>query len=566
MNYRWIYRQGLNESTIEILEQELKIPKSLATVLVARGVNSIEEAKDFFDPALQDIHDPFLMDDMDKAVNRILQAVKNQELIWIHGDYDVDGTSSTAMMLQFLREIGAQAEFYIPDRFIEGYGLSLYSMNRAKEMGASVVLCVDVGITSFEPLEYAKDIGLDAIVCDHHEPADGVPAAYAILDPLKPGCNYPFKHLSASGVAFKLVQAVAKTLGNEASAFKYLDYVAIASAADMVPLVGENRILTKFGLELLNRSPRAGLKGLIDCTGLKIGHLNTSSIIYNLAPLINAAGRLGDAKRSVRMMIQEDPISAFRIAQKLERENIRRRAIDEQTFEEAIPLADAMIADPNTRSLVLHAKHWHAGVIGIVASRLVDRYHLPTVLLTSIDHMAKGSARSISNFDVHTALKTCEHLLDEFGGHKHAAGLSLSETKIVEFRKMFNEIAKSKLTTDMTQPEILIDAELKLNELSPNFLITLQKFAPFGYDNFKPIFFSKGVTAANGAKVVGSNHLKFRAYQSHFAIDAIGYNLGQKLDVCNSGKPFSIVYNIEESTYNGHTSIQLRLRDLMFDE
>lgn len=566
LNYRWIIKQKPDESTIEILEQELKIPKSLATVLVSRGINTVEEARNFFEPKLSDIHDPYLMDGMDRAVERILRAVDNKELIWVHGDYDVDGTSSTSMMFQFIKQIGGVVEYYIPDRFIEGYGLSLYSMNRAKEMGATVVLSVDVGITSFEPLEYARDIGLDAIVCDHHEPGDGVPIAYTILDPLKPHCNYPFKHLAASGVAFKLIQALAIRLGMEEKAFEYLDYVAIASAADMVPLVGENRILTRFGLELLNRSPRPGLKGLIDCTGLKLGHINTSSIVYNLAPLINAAGRLGDAKRSVRMMIQQDPIDAFRIAQKLERENIRRRAIDEQTFEEAIPLADEMVADPNTRALVLHAKHWHAGVIGIVASRLVDRYHLPTVLLTSIDHMAKGSARSISNFDVHTALKSCEHLLDEFGGHKHAAGLSLSETKIPEFRKLFNSIAQSKLTTDMTQPEIQIDAELKLNELSPGFMNTLQKFAPFGFENFKPIFFSKGVTAANGAKVVGSNHLKFRAYQSHFVIDAIGYNLGHKLDICNSGRPFSIVYNIEESNYNGHNSIQLRLKDLRYED
>jgi single-stranded-DNA-specific exonuclease len=566
LNNLWTFRQEKNEGTIEILERKLKIPRSLATVLVARGIDSIEEAKNFFDPSEDGIHDPYLMDGMDIAVERILRAVANKELVWIHGDYDVDGTSSTSLMLQFLREIGGNVEFYIPDRFLEGYGLSIYSMNRAKELGASVVVSVDVGITSYEPLAHGKEIGLDAIVCDHHEPGDELPDAYAILDPLKPNCKYPFKHLAATGVAFKFIQAIAMKIGKPKLADKYLDYVAVASAADMVPLVGENRILTKLGLELINSKPRPGLKGLIDCTGMKLGHINTSSIVYGLAPLINAAGRLGDAKRSVNMMIQEDSIDAFRIAQKLERENIRRRAIDEQTFEETIPMADKLVADPNTRALVLHAPHWHAGVIGIVASRLVDRYHLPTVLLTSIDHMAKGSARSINSFDVHSALKTCEYLLDEFGGHKHAAGLSLSETKIPEFREKFNEIAREKLSKNMTQPEIMIDAELKLNELSPNFLTTLQKFAPFGYENFKPIFYSKGVTSANGVKVVGSNHLKFRAYQSHFVIDAIGYNLGHKIDVCTAGKPFSIVYNIEESNYNGHNIVQLRIKDLRIEE
>lgn len=565
MDNLWILKKEADDSTIHILENELKIPASLATVLVNRGIKSVEEAKEFFDPAVSGIHNPFLMDNMQEAVDRILIAVANDELVWIHGDYDVDGTSSTSLMYLFLREIGGRAEYYIPDRFLEGYGLSIYSMNKAKELGATVIVCVDVGITSIEPLEYAKEIGLDAIICDHHEPTDALPTAYAILDPLKPGDNYPFKHLSATGVAFKLIQAIAQKIGKPEIAMKYLDYVAIASAADMVPLIGENRILTKIGLELLNAKPRPGIKGLLDCTGIKLGHINTSNIIFSLAPLINAAGRLGDAKRSVKMMVQEDEIEAFRIAQKLERENIRRRAIDEQTFEETIPMADRMVANEDTRALVLHAPHWHAGVIGIVASRLVERYQLPTVLLTSIDNMAKGSARSTNNFDVHSALKACEHLLDEYGGHKHAAGLSLSETKITEFRRLFNELAKKKISKNRIQPEIQIDAELKLNELSPNFLTTLQKFAPFGYDNQKPFFYSKGVTSANGVKVVGSNHLKFRAYQSHFVIDAIGYNLGHKIDVCNSGKPFSIVYNIEESNYNGHNMIQLRIKDVRPD-
>ncbi|MDD3125954.1 MAG: single-stranded-DNA-specific exonuclease RecJ [Candidatus Kapabacteria bacterium] len=562
MNNIWIFKEEADERTIDILEKKLEIPRSLANVLVSRGIRTIEQARAFFDFDTRGINDPFLMHDMQKAVDRLLLAVKNHELVWVHGDYDVDGTSSTAMMTQFLREIGGSAEYYIPDRFLEGYGLSVYSMDKAKAAGATIVVSVDVGITSIEPLKYAKEIGIDTIVCDHHEPCSDVPDAFAILDPLKPGCNYPFKYLAATGVTFKLVQAMATTIGKPELAHKYLDYVAIASAADMVPLVGENRIMTKMGLDIINSKPRPGLKGLIDCTGMKMGCINTSSIIYGLAPLINAAGRLGDAKRSVKMMLQSDPVDAFRIAQKLERENIRRRAIDEQTFEETIQMADKIIAEEETRGLVLHAPHWHAGVIGIVASRLVDRYHMPTVLLTSIDHVAKGSARSPSNYDIHAALKSCEYLLDEYGGHKHAAGLSLQENKVAEFRRQFNRLAIEKLSKTTTTPEIVIDAELKLNELSPTFIAMLQKFAPFGYENHKPYFYSKGVTLANGVKVVGSNHLKFRAYQSHFVIDAIGYNLGHKIDVCSGGKPFSIVYNIEESNYNGHSIIQLRIKDL----
>lgn len=565
MNNIWTFRKEADDNTIDILEKKLKIPRSLASVLVSRGIKTVADAKAFFEYDPKAICDPFLMDDMQKAAERIVRAVKKRELVWVHGDYDVDGTLSTALMVQFIRGLGGQVEYHIPDRFLEGYGLSLFSVSKAKNAGAKLIVTVDVGITSIEPLQYAKEIGLDTIVCDHHEPGEEMPEAYAILDPLKPGCKYPFKYLAATGVAYKLIQAVSILMGQPDMALKFLDLVAIASAADMVPLIGENRVLTKMGLDIINTNPRPGLKGLIDCTGMKVGFINTSSISYGLAPLINAAGRLGDAKRSVKMMIQEDPVDAFRIAQKLERENIRRRAIDEQTFEEAVPMAEKLMSETETRGLVLHAPHWHAGVIGIVASRLVDKYHIPTVLLTSIDHMAKGSARSTNNYDIHAALKSCEHLLDEYGGHKHAAGLSLSENKIEEFRELFNKVAIEKLSKENIKPEIVIDSELKFNELSPSFISVLRKFAPFGYENHKPFFYSKDVTCANGVKIVGSNHLKFRAYQSHFVIDAIGYNLGNKIDICSSGKPFSIVYNIEESNYNGHSILQLRIKDLRIE-
>jgi single-stranded-DNA-specific exonuclease len=563
VEYRWTLRRKPDESTIQNLTSSLKIPKSLAVVLYGRGVSNHDEALEFFEPSLDNIHDPFLMDGMDIAVDRIIKAVKNNEQIWIHGDYDVDGTASTAIMLQFLREIGAHVHYYIPDRFIEGYGLSINSIKKAKRKGCSLLITVDVGITSYEPLRFAERIGMDALVCDHHEPGDHLPNVLTILDPIKGFCNYPFKHLAACGVAFKLIQGLATRLGFPERAFDYIDYVAVASAADMVPLIGENRTLAYYGLQKLNSEPRPGFKGLIDCT--QPGAINTSSIIYNLAPLINAAGRLGDARRSVEMMISKDPVASFRIAQKLEQENRRRRLFDEKTFEESVPIAEELIAKRNSKVLVIHAPNWHAGVIGIVASRLVDRFNLPTVLLTTIDKLAKGSARSIHNFDIHGALKSAQHLLTEFGGHKHAAGLSMKEKHIDEFRDILEDYANNQISNEMLVPEILIDAELKLYELSPQFLSVLNKFAPYGYDNYKPIFFSRGVTAANGCRIVGKNHLKFRAYQS-FEIDAIGYNLGHKIDVCQSGKPFQIVYNIEENTFNGHTTPQLRIKDIRPDE
>lgn len=566
MNYRWTFRQASDESTITKLASSMKIPKSLAGSLAARGVNSSEEAKDFFEPQLEKIHDPFLMDGMDVAVERILKAVRDGEKIWIHGDYDVDGTSSTALTLQFLREIGGKADYYIPDRFHEGYGLSEASIKRGLEVGASLFMTVDVGITSFEAIDYANLLDLDLIICDHHEPGESLPEVLAILDPIKGNCNYPFKSLAACGVAFKLIQGIAKARGDESKVYKYLDYVAIASAADMVPLIGENRVMSRFGLDIMNKNPRPGFKGLLYCTGLKQGAITASNIVYALAPLINAAGRLGDAKRSVEMMIQQDEVAAFRIAQELEQENRRRRAYDELTFEEAIPIAEELLENKDRRALVIHKPTWHAGVIGIVASRLVDKFRVPTVLLTTIENRAKGSARSINQFDIHSALKSCSHLLTEFGGHKHAAGLSLKEENIAEFRELFDGIAGKSISQEMLLPEIQVDAELKFLDLSPKFLKILKKFAPYGYENYRPVFFSKGVTAANGVKIVGSNHLKFRAYQHHFVIDAIGYNLADKIRICKSGKPFSIVYNIEENNYNGRQTLQLKIKDIRPDE
>ncbi len=565
MNYRWTFRKTKDDDTIHKLAKTLKIPKTLAHVLSARGVDTVEDAVKFFHPGIRDLYDPFRLKNMEKAVDRILKAIENEEIIWIHGDYDVDGTASTSMVMLFLKEIGAKVDYYIPDRFDEGYGLSVKSISEAQRRGASLILTVDVGITSYVAIDYANKTKVDCIICDHHEPGEKIPDVFAIVDPLQPGCDYPFNHLAACGVAFKLIQALSIKLGVPDKPYSYLDFVAIASAADMVPLVDENRVLVHFGLKQLNHSPRPGLKGLIECTNLKLGQIATSNIIYALAPLINAAGRMGDALRSVDMMTQKNEIQAFRIAQQLEQENRRRRVYDEQTFEESIPLAKIQIKDFDRRSLVLHQPHWHAGIIGIVASRLVDKFNLPTVLLTTIDGMAKGSARSINNFDIHSALKKCSEFLIEFGGHKHAAGLSLPEENIEPFREKFDKLARENITKEMLVPEILIDAELKLNQLSPGFLSYLNKFAPYGFENNKPIFFSRGVTSANGVKIVGNSNLKFRAFQSNFVIDAIGYGLADKLKYCSGGKSFSIVYNLEINTFNGQRTPQLCIKDIRPD-
>jgi single-stranded-DNA-specific exonuclease len=562
LNYRWTFRQYYDEETVHNLAKNLNIPKSLAHVLATRGLESKKDAETFFKPSLEHLHDPFIMEDMEKAVERVLDAVRRQELIWVHGDYDVDGTASTSMVCQFISSIGGKVDYYIPDRFEDGYGLSNKSIDLALAKNAKVLLTVDVGITSYDQLNYAKLKGLDTIICDHHEPGELVPEAYAILDPLKPGCPYPFKSLAACGVAFKLVQGICKTMGSEQKSYEYLDYVAISSAADMVPLRGENRILVHHGLKQLNSNPRPGLHGLIHCTGLRLGKITASNIVYAVAPLINAAGRLGDAKRSVEMMLQQDENAAFRIAQILEDENRKRRLFDQKAFEEAIPMAKAFIEANAPHSLVIYGEKWHAGVIGIVASRLVDKFNLPSVLLTNIDGIAKGSARSVNDFDVHTAMKKCEDLLLEFGGHKHAAGLSLKVENVEEFRRRFDELAREAISVDMLMPEIVVDAELQFNELSPNFLHSLGRFAPYGFANYKPVFLTNGVKSVNGVKVVGNNNLRFRAIQNNFVIDAIGQNLASKLNVCTNGKKFSMVYNLELTSLNGAKTPQLIIKDI----
>lgn len=562
MNYRWIFRERIDEQAVQKISEELKVPVSIARILVGRGIETVDTVQRFFQPSLDYLHSPWLMDGMEKAVDRIEQAISDKELLWIHGDYDVDGTSSTAMMLHYLRSRGAHVDYHIPNRLHEGFGFTPNSVTLAHDKGATLIVTVDVGITAVRAVEAANTFGIDVIICDHHQAAEDLPAAHAILDPIKPGCTYPFKDLAACGVAFKLIQALCERQGVPERAYDYLDFVAIASAADIAPLSGENRTVSYFGLELLNTFPRPGLKGLIDCAGLNLGAITNSSIIFGLAPRINAAGRLGDPGRAVEMMTQGDELAAFHIAQELEHDNRKRRAIDEETFEQAAAIAEEQLKGGDKRSLVLHLDGWHAGVIGIVASRLVERFHLPTVMLTTFDGAAKGSARSIKDFDIHNALKQCEDLLIEFGGHKHAAGLSLPISNVPELRRRFDLIARENLTKDMLTPEIVVDAELQLNELSPSFFKYLSRFAPYGYSNHRPVFYTKEVVSANGVKIVGNNHLKFRALQKNFAIDAIGFNLGHKIAECANGRSFSLVYTLEENQFNGMTTPQIRIKDL----
>lgn len=563
MNYRWIFQERIDENAVHNLTNILHVPTPIARVLVGRGLDTVDAVKTFFSPSLSTLHSPWLMDGMEEAADRLQRAVQDGERIWIHGDYDVDGTSSTAMMLRFLRNLGAEVDYYIPNRLDEGFGFTIQSVDRSIIFGAGVIVTVDVGVTAFKAVDYANSHGIDTIICDHHQAAaEGLPNAFAVLDPIKPGCSYPFKDLAACGVAYKLITAMCEKRGEPDAAYQYLDFVAIASAADIAPLCDENRVMSTFGLIQLNEHPRPGLKGLIDCAGLSVGQITNASVIFGLAPRINAAGRLGDPRRAVEMMIQDDELIAFHIAQELEHDNRKRRAIDEETFEEASVQAEEFLRNGENRALILHSNHWHAGVIGIVASRLVERFHVPTVMLATIDGIAKGSARSVKDFDVHNALRSCEDLLIEYGGHKHAAGLSLSVENIGELRSRFETMARQFLPNEQLASEIIIDAELQLNELSPNFIKHLIQFAPYGQTNHRPVFITKNVVSANGVKVVGNNHLKFRALQNNFAIDAIAFNLGHKFNDCSNGKLFSVVYTIEEGSLSGSSVPQLRIKDI----
>lgn len=490
-----------------------------------------------------------------------MRALQNNEKVAIYGDYDVDGTSSAAMLYLYFLSIGADVDFYIPDRFTEGYGVSNVGIDRLAEQGVTLIITVDCGITAVEQVRYAASRSIDVIVCDHHEPGDELPPAYALLDPIKPGCSYPFKFLSGCGVGFKLIQAMAIRRDEVETVYQYLDLVAIAAAADIVPLVGENRSLVAHGLRRLNDSPRPGLRGLLECAGIKRGNLGTSQIVFGIAPRINAAGRMKDARRAVQMLIDEDEVGAFKKAQELENDNRSRRTIDEGTFTEAQVIAQDLLNSGNYRVLVIHNPTWHPGVIGIVASRLVEKYYLPTVLLTTLDGVAKGSARSIAGFDIHNALKQCEGHIEQFGGHKYAAGLSIREENIAAFRQDLNDFALGAISDEMLTPELRIDAEVTLAEVTPRFFSVIKQFAPFGPGNSRPQFLIRGVEVVGYPRVVGKDHLKFRIRSGNDFIEAIGFGMGNRLPELNGRTQYDLVFNIEENEYRGEVKQQFRIHD-----
>ena len=561
----WKIKDVSDELSIQRLTDSLNISPILARLLVIRGIKTFNQAKQFFRPSLDSIHDPFLMDEMESATTRVITALTENQKICIYGDYDVDGTCATALLYMFLKELEANVEFYIPRRLEEGYGISTTAIDIVKEKGTNLMIAVDCGITAITETDYANKLGIDVIICDHHQPKEDIPKAFAVLDPLKPGCGYPFKYLSGAGVAFKLAQGLCERIGKRGLPLKYLDLVALAGAADIVPLIDENRILVNEGLNQVNLNPRPGIEALIEMGRLQTGQLTSGQIVFTLAPRINAVGRLGDAERAVNLLIATNKKEALKLAEVLETENYERRKIDVDTFEAAKELVDSQIDLDEELAIVLHSEHWHPGVIGIVASRLVEKYYRPSVLLTTIDGIAKGSARSINGFNIYEALQKCDDLLLHFGGHQAAAGLALEVNKIDEFRIRLNEVLKSSITSEDLSEEISIDSKIRFSEITPKFLRILEQFSPFGPGNLRPVFLSESVHVANVPRIVGNNHLvaSFRQGGTDKVFDSIGFNMGDHFDLIkNNNADLDIVFSVDKTIRDSRIFPQLKLKDI----
>jgi len=593
MHKRWVLKPGGDPEKVAHLAAALGVAPALAELLVQRDVNTFAEARAFFRPELSNLHDPFLMKDMDKAVERIIKAIETGEKILVYGDYDVDGTTAVALVYTFLRELGHdKIDFYIPDRYAEGYGISFQSVDFAADNGFSLVIALDCGIKAIEKVARGKEKGIDFIICDHHRPGEFLPEAVAVLDAKRLDCSYPFKELSGCGVGFKLIQALASTRGMPFSTLnKYLDLVVVSIASDIVPITGENRILAYYGLKLLNQSPRPGFEAILkfsnvnrkpvnavtETNGLVNGNegdpeefifsreLTISDLVFLLGPRINAAGRIESGRNSVELLICEDDEKAERIGQQINDFNTTRRDLDSTTTDMAMDAIRTVPRLRSARSTVVYNPDWHKGVIGIVASRLIESYYRPTIVLTQSNGLITGSARSIKDFDIYDAIDECSDLLEHFGGHKYAAGLSMKPENLDAFIEKFETVATRMISEDMLTPEVEIDLDIKLNEINQKFMRVLKQFAPFGPGNMSPVFQTNGVIDNGYGRVVGKNHLKLTIGHPEIAsapFPAIAFQQGDHFPYISSGRPFNICYHIEENEWNGKKDIQLNIKDI----
>jgi len=559
---RWTLKPKPDSITVNALAEKLGIGIPVAKLLVQRGIKSFEEAKKFFRPDLKDLHDPFLMKDMDKAVERIERAMENGENIMVYGDYDVDGTTSVALMSSFLKFRYPNVTTYIPDRYEEGYGISYQGIDYAEDNEVSLIIALDCGIKAIEKVAYAKKKGIDFLICDHHRPGNEIPDAVAVLDPKREDCTYPYDELCGCGVGFKLIQAITqKNKEPEETLLPYLDLVATAIGADIVPITGENRILAYHGLHVINVAPRKGITSLLG----ERKNVSITDVVFIVAPRINAAGRMKHGLHAVNLLTEEDESISAKYAEEIENYNSDRRSTDKTITEEA---KQQIISQKEEERIttVVYDENWHKGVIGIVASRLTETWYRPTLVFTKSGDRLAASARSVKGFDVYEALEACKEYIEQFGGHKYAAGLTLLESNYLNFKQKFEEVVSETIDRNLLTPEISIDAELDLKDITPKFYRILKQFAPFGPGNMSPVFLSKGLTDSGFGKCVGEDktHLKCQVKQegSKAIFDVIGFNLGEKLDLIKEGKKFDAVYSLDENTWNGNTKIQLKLKDI----
>lgn len=561
---RWTLKAKPEQHKINHLKNVLNVEENVATLLIQRGIETFEEAKTFFRPQLSDLHDPFLMKDMQKAVNRIEKALQNNERILIYGDYDVDGTTSVALMSSYLKTHSENISSYIPDRYQEGYGVSYQGIDFAHDNEFSLIIALDCGIKAIEKVAYAKEKGIDFIICDHHRPGNQVPNAIAVLDPKQDDCNYPYDELCGCGVGFKLIQAIASTKGETIEdLIPYLDLVATAIGADIVPITGENRVLAYFGMQVVNQNPRAGFKAIIN--QIKKNTLTITDVVFIIAPRINAAGRMKHGMYAVDLLTQTNFELAEQYAGEIETFNSDRRDADKQITIEALQQIEEQ-KEQERFTTVVYNENWHKGVIGIVASRLIGTYYRPTLVFTKSGDFLAASARSVSGFDVYNALEACSEHIEQFGGHKYAAGLTLKPENYEAFKNAFETEVKNTINPNLLTPELKIDAQINLNEVDDKLMRILKQFAPYGPGNMSPIFMSEQLLDTGYGKCVGEDdkHLRITVKDDSTknSLVCIGFNLGHKLDVIKNKQFFRAAYSVDENEWQGHVSLQLKLRDI----
>ena len=570
MEKKWIVKEPGNKEDVIGLSEMINVSSDISNLLVNRGIKTYEDAEKFFRPKLDDLYDPFLLKDMNQAIDRIGMAMNRHERILIYGDYDVDGTTSVAMVFSFFRTHYDNLGFYIPDRYSEGYGISLKGIDYAASNNYSLIIALDCGIKAIDQLNYAKTKNIDFIICDHHVPGEKIPDAIAVLDPKRPECDYPFKELSGCGVGFKLMQAYSRINGIPFDdLIPYLEFVAVSIASDIVPIVDENRILAYYGLQQLNSKPGVGLRSICKIAGIRERKINISDVVFKIGPRINAAGRIKTGSKAVELLVEENEKKAYEIGNKINIYNQDRRKIDQDITREALQTISMDHKLMNSKSTVLYNPDWHKGVIGIVASRLIETHFRPTVILTESNGMATGSARSVPGFDLYHAMECCSHLLNNFGGHMYAAGLTMKKENVPEFIECFEKAVKDTITEEQLVPVIDIDAEVDLQDINESFVRILNQFQPYGPENMAPIFVSGNVVSGSDSRLVGASgeHIKLEVMQEDgISLSAIAFGQSYNFDIIQSGKPFDVCYTIEENEFRGTTTIQLNIKDIRLTE